>query len=113
LTVTGKLSNISILNCTDCGFIFDDIIAAVEINRGKKIQLQANGAVPQILIDGTSGATVTLTESAQNAQIITAQSELINLVIPGEEEDAEIPIPSQYVSHLVDGKLVTVCAEHV
>jgi len=113
ITVTGKLSSISLLNCTDTAVVFENIIASVEVNRGKKIQLQANGSIPQILFDSTEGATVFLSNDAQSAEIICAHSELINIIIPGDEDDMELPVPSQYVTRIVDGKLVTEPATHV
>jgi len=113
LTVTGKLSTIQVLNCVDCAFIFDDIIASVEVNRSKKTQLQANGQLPQILVDGSEGGTFHLSEHAQGTQIICSLSESINVVIPQPEDDLELPVPYQFVSKFVDGKLVTNPADHV
>eukprot|EP01128_Nolandella_sp_AFSM9_P011294 TRINITY_DN7_c6_g1_i1.p2 TRINITY_DN7_c6_g1~~TRINITY_DN7_c6_g1_i1.p2 ORF type:complete len:158 (-),score=52.56 TRINITY_DN7_c6_g1_i1:131-604(-) len=117
VTIVGKCSAISIESAVGSGIIFDDVVATVEVINSKKVQLQANGALNQIQIDKTNGATIYLqTAASQGAQLVTSLSSELNIVLPGatEEDDAiEHPVPEQYVSKFVDGKLVTGPTDHV
>lgn len=70
IVVSGKCSSISVgnettashlqVNCKKTAVIFEDIIATVEVTNSKSTQLQANGSVPAISIDGSQGATIYL-----------------------------------------------------
>ena len=117
VTVSGKCNTIMIDDCSGSGIIFSDVIATVEVVNSKKMQLQANAAVPQIMFDKCEGGTVYLqTAAAQSAEIVTSLSRELNVVIPGatEEDDAiEFPVPAQFVSCLKDGEFATIPAEHV
>merc|ERR1711862_426593 len=117
VTVKGKCSAIAIAAATGSGVVFDDVVATVEIINGKKVQVQANGALNQISIDKTEGATVYLqTPASQSAEIVTSLTSEINIVLPGatEEDDmVEHAVPEQFVSKFVDGKLITEASSHV
>mmetsp|Transcript_4482 Transcript_4482/g.6717 ORF Transcript_4482/g.6717 Transcript_4482/m.6717 type:complete len:163 (+) Transcript_4482:55-543(+) len=117
VTVKGKVSSITINKCSTGGVIFDDVIASVELMNGKKIQLQANGAVPTIQVDKTEGATVFLqTEAGQKADIISSLASEVNVVLPAADDNSdpsELPIPYQFKTNVKDGKLVTAPVDHV
>jgi len=62
--VKGKCTNIAVMNCTNVGVIFDDIVAAVEVIRSKKMQLQANGVLAQVALDNSSGVDIFVQSAA-------------------------------------------------
>jgi len=117
--IKGKCNTIIIDNSVGSGVVFDDVISTVEVINSKKIQLQANGAIPSISIDKTEGATVILSshKSKDSVSIVTSLSSEVNVVVNGDEakgeEDVEYPVPEQFISKLVNGKLVTKPSEHV
>jgi len=118
VTIKGKSNTIVIDNAVGSGVVFDDVISTVEVINSKKLQLQANGAIPSISIDKTEGSTVILSSPAsRNASIVTSLSSEVNIVVSGDEvqniDDVEYPVPQQFVSKLVNGKLVTKPSEHV
>jgi len=118
ITVKGKITTISIDQTKKTGIIFDDVIATVEIVNSSGIQLQANGVVPNISVDKSSGITIYVqTENGRKVEIITSASTEINVVTPGKTENddpKEQPIPSQFITLFnPDGKLVTKPSEHV
>eukprot|EP01121_Diplochlamys_sp_Union-15-3_P002787 TRINITY_DN1259_c0_g1_i1.p1 TRINITY_DN1259_c0_g1~~TRINITY_DN1259_c0_g1_i1.p1 ORF type:complete len:169 (+),score=53.24 TRINITY_DN1259_c0_g1_i1:73-579(+) len=118
VTVKGKANAIVAQGVKKSGIIFDDIVANVEVINGSKVQLQANGVVPSIVIDKTQGATIYLQSAAgKKAEIVTSLSSEINVVTPGASAEAdpkESPIPSQFVSKFNDkGVLITNPVEHV
>jgi len=117
IQIKGKCTNISVMNCTQVGVIFDDVVAAVEVIRSKKLQLQANGQLAQVSLDNTSGVDVFVQSAAgKSIEIVTALCEGVNVTFPGENAEAdpvEYPIPMQFISNLKGGKLVTAPSSHV
>eukprot|EP01125_Pyxidicula_operculata_P001570 TRINITY_DN11422_c0_g1_i1.p1 TRINITY_DN11422_c0_g1~~TRINITY_DN11422_c0_g1_i1.p1 ORF type:complete len:157 (-),score=54.55 TRINITY_DN11422_c0_g1_i1:104-574(-) len=117
VTIQGKCNTVVIEASSGSGVIFDDVISTVEVINCKKLQVQANGAVPSVQVDKSSGVAVFLqTAAGQNADIVTSLSQEVNVTIPGatENDDSiEYAVPQQYVSRLVNGKLVTKPSEHV
>ena len=56
---------------------------------------------------------VYLSEASQGAEIMSAKSSEMNVVLlGGEGEPAEHPVPEQFLSRLVGGRLVTTPVSH-
>ena len=104
-------------NCKKAGVVMEDVVATVEVIRCNGLQLQTTGSFPSLSIDNTDGASVFLSAAAvKEVSIYTAKSNAINIMTPGEGEDAdmnEAPIPEQFVSTFVNGKLVSKAVEHI
>eukprot|EP01124_Arcella_intermedia_P032356 TRINITY_DN752_c0_g1_i1.p2 TRINITY_DN752_c0_g1~~TRINITY_DN752_c0_g1_i1.p2 ORF type:complete len:157 (-),score=40.31 TRINITY_DN752_c0_g1_i1:33-503(-) len=117
ITIVGKANTIVAENVNKSGIIFDDIISTVEVINSKKLQVQANGSIPSIAIDKSQGVTVFLqTAEGQKASILTSLSSEVNIILPGKtdnDDSVEFPVPSQFVSKIVGGKVVTTPSEHV
>jgi len=115
--IKGKCTNIAVMNCVNVGVIFDDIVAAVEVIRSKKMQLQANGALAQISLDNCSGVDIFVQSAAgKTLEVVTSLCEGVNVTFPGETAESdptEFPIPMQYISNLKNGKLHTAPSSHV
>jgi len=73
--------------------------------------------LPQIQIDKVNGASIFLSGAeSRDASVVTSLSSTINVVVPGKTDDddpIELAVPEQFVSKVVNGKLVTTFAEHV
>jgi len=117
ITVKGKCTAISVADASASGILFDDIVASVEVVNSSKLQLQANGVIPQIALDKSSSITVYLQTAVGLAvSIATSQATDVNVVVPGakeEDDPVEHPIPYQYVSEFKGDKLVTTTSHHV
>jgi len=115
--VQGKVTNISVVSCSEVGVIFDDIIATVEAVRSTKLGLQANGKIAQIAIDKCSNVDVYIqSQAGKEVEIVTSLSDSLNVNYPGatpDDDPIEFPIPSQFTSTIGIGKLNTHPVEHV
>jgi len=114
LKVNGKITNISVAGCLDCGFVLDSVISGFESVNCKKLQIEARQSIPQIMLDKSQSVTIYLSAESLTTQIITSLTEEVNVVVPRDgEEDLELAIPVQFLTRLVGGRLVTGPTEHV
>jgi len=118
--VKGKFTRLVLNSCVGVNVVVDEVIATVELVRGKGIQLQVNKSVPQIAIDKCEGVTLFFqsAQSWQSVEIVTSLSEGVNIERVSENETTEWPevaVPSQFISHMDTslGRFVTRSAEHV
>jgi len=115
--VTGKLNSVAVDGCSKTSVVFDSIISTVEVVNSKKVQLQANGALPNVTVDKSEGVTLYIqTEEGRKVELVTSASTDLNIVTPGKTENddpKEHPIPHQFVSVFQGDKVVTKPNEHV
>jgi adenylyl cyclase-associated protein len=115
--VKGKLNSVAVDGCTKASVVFDSIISTVEVVNSKRVQLQANGALPNVTVDKTEGVTLFIqTEEGKKVELVTSASTDVNIVTPGKTEDddpKEHPIAHQFVSTFQGDKIVTKPVEHV
>jgi small GTP-binding protein len=116
ITIKGKTSSIAVDNCTKSAVVFDDVIATADIVNSKRIQLQANGSIPNISIDKSEGVTVYIqSEAGKKVEIVTSAATEVNVVTPVKEHEdpKEQAIPHQFVSSFQGDKLITKPVDHV
>jgi len=105
ITIKGKTSSVALDSCTKTAIVFDDVIATAEIVNCKRVQVQANGAVPNISVDKTEGATIYVqSEAGRKLEIVTSASVDVNVVTPGKTENddpKEQATPSSLVTALL------------
>jgi len=98
--ITGKCTKISVERAKDSGIIFDDVISIVEVVNSEKIQLQANGVIPAIQLDGTHGVSMYIqSDIGLDVEIVTSLCSGLNIITPGEREEddnKETPLPEQF-----------------
>lgn len=72
-------------------------------------QVQVTGTVPTVSIDKTDGAQIYLSKESMNAQIVTAKSSEMNVLLPilPDGEYKEFPVPEQFKTYFDGSKLVT------
>ena len=94
--------------CKKTAIVFEDCVAAFEFVNCQSMQAQVTGLVNTVSIDKTDGAMVYLSEASLGAQIVSAKSSEMNVLIPGADgEFTELALPEQYVTKIVGGKLHT------
>ena len=62
--------------------VFTDCLATVELVNCSGAQIQVLGKVPTISIDKTDGAQVYLSKDSLDAQIVSAKSSEMNILVP-------------------------------
>jgi adenylyl cyclase-associated protein len=91
-------------------------VGSVELVNCVKVNLQANGKLPTLNIERTSGVNAYLqTAESKQVEVVTSSATEINLVLPGATADSdpkELPIPSQFVTKIENDKPVTKPVEH-
>ncbi|CAI2179393.1 13214_t:CDS:2 [Funneliformis geosporum] len=101
--------------CTKSGLVVDSVVATVDIVNCKSVQVQVQGKTPIIVIDKTDSGQIFLSEECLDVEILTAKSSSINVNIPGMGDNgdyAERPVPEQFKTTIVEGKLISTPVEH-
>ncbi|RIA98696.1 adenylate cyclase associated N terminal-domain-containing protein [Glomus cerebriforme] len=115
IQVKGKVNAVVIDTCTKVGLLVDSVVATIDVVNCKSVQLQVQGKIPIIVVDKTDSGQIFLSEECFDVEILTAKSSSININLPGLGENgdfAERPVPEQFKTTIVDGKLVSVPVEH-
>eukprot|EP00002_Diphylleia_rotans_P009457 TRINITY_DN1970_c0_g1_i1.p2 TRINITY_DN1970_c0_g1~~TRINITY_DN1970_c0_g1_i1.p2 ORF type:complete len:466 (-),score=118.57 TRINITY_DN1970_c0_g1_i1:2393-3790(-) len=114
IVVKGKVNNICLDNCKKTSLVFEAVVANCEVVNCTSVEVQVTGKVPSIAIDKCSGIQLYLSADSLDVEIVTAKSDQMNITIPkGEDHHDELPVPEQYKTTIVNGKLVTTIMEHV
>eukprot|EP00026_Physarum_polycephalum_P018117 Phypoly_transcript_19588.p1 GENE.Phypoly_transcript_19588~~Phypoly_transcript_19588.p1 ORF type:complete len:206 (+),score=37.61 Phypoly_transcript_19588:84-620(+) len=102
VNIKGKVSSVALDACQKTAVVFDDVIATAEIVNCKRVQVQANGAIPNISVDKSESVTIYVqSEAGKKVEIVTSAATEVNVVTPGKTENddpKEQPIPHQFVS---------------
>ena len=75
--------------------------------------VQVLGKVPTVSVDKTDGCQMFLNKESVEAEIVTAKSSEMNVLIPNGEDFIEMPIPEQFKTLIKGRKLVTSATESV
>jgi len=112
LQVKGKVNSITLDNCKKCAVVFDSVVSTCEFINCQSVQCQVTGNVPTISIDKTDGCQVYLSKESMYADIVSAKSSEMNVLVPKDDGDmAEFALPEQFKTKW-DGKaFVTVCSD--
>jgi len=87
VTVSGKVSSITMDSCKKCAVVFDSAVAALEVINCQSVKSQVTGTVPIINVDKTDGFQMYLSPASISAEIVTAKVSEINIMIPTDEGD--------------------------
>jgi len=113
IKVNGKVNNIVIDSCKKVAVVFENVVSSCEFVNCQSVQMQVMGSVPTISIDKTDGCQMYLNKNALGAEIISAKSSEMNVLIPTDDDFREQPLPEQFKTTIVNGKLVTSATESV
>lgn len=95
----------------------DSLVSSVDVIKAQNLELQVLGALPTIVMDQVSGASVYLSEASKNIEVYSSKCSSVNLNLPeGGGEDADFkenPLPEQLRTYIgPGGKLLTEIVEH-
>eukprot|EP00892_Ulva_mutabilis_P003801 jgi/Ulvmu1/1793/UM119_0011.1 len=115
--VHGKVNTIMLDGCKKVGLAFGSVVSSVELVNCAGCKVQCDNACPTLNIDKTDGVQVYLSQEAAAAtEVVTSKSASMSVTVlaaGADAEPAEHPVPEQFMSKVVDGKLVTVPVSHL
>jgi len=111
--VNGKCNNIIIDSCKKVAVVFGSVVSSCEFINCQSVQMQVLGKVPTITVEKTDGCQMFLNSESVGAEIVTAKSSEMNVMIPVGDEFVEQPIPEQFKTVIAGGKLKTSATESV
>lgn len=111
LTVKGKINSITVDNCKKFGLVFDHVVGIVEVINSRDVKIQVLGKVPTISVNKTDGCHIYLNKDSLSCEVISAKSSEMNILIPGEDDFVECPVPEQFKTVWNGEKLVTTVTE--
>ncbi|XP_052763812.1 adenylyl cyclase-associated protein 1-like [Mya arenaria] len=114
LQIKGKINSIVVDSCKKVAVVFDGVVSSIEFVNSQSVQAQALGQCPTVSIDKTDGCQVYLSKESLNAEIVTAKSSEMNILVPGEDGDfKEFALPEQFKSVWNGKKFATDLTESV
>jgi adenylyl cyclase-associated protein len=116
IRIKGKVNAVTMDSCTKCGIAVDSTVSTVDIVNSKSFALQVFKVVPTIAVDKCDSGEIYLSKECLGVEILSAKSSSLNVLVPetdAEDSDfKEVPVPEQFKTTIVDGKLITVTVEH-
>merc|ERR1711892_1228067 len=100
-------------SCKKMGVVFESVVSSCEFINCQSVQMQVLGKVTTISVEKTDGCQMFLNAESVGAEIVTAKSSEMNVMIPVGEEFVEQPIPEQFKTVIAGGKLKTAATESV
>uniref|UniRef100_A0A1I7TZ74 C-CAP/cofactor C-like domain-containing protein n=1 Tax=Caenorhabditis tropicalis TaxID=1561998 RepID=A0A1I7TZ74_9PELO len=115
IKVNGKANSITLDGCKKTSVVFDALVAQCETVNCQSVQIQTLGELPTLSIQKTDGCQVYLSKVAQGCEIVTSKSSEMNISVQTTDdgEYSEFPVPEQFKTTFVNGKLVTVVSDIV
>ena len=111
--VTGKCNNVILDSCRKTGVVFESLVAGCEIVNCQGVQVQSLGSAPLILVDKTDGCQMFLSKDSMGAEIVTAKSSEMNVMVPEGDEFVELAVPEQFKSVIKGTSVITQPTESV
>ena len=113
IKINSKTNQITLDSCKKVSVVCTDIVGGIEVVNANGVQVQVLGKAPTISVEKTSGAQVYVSKEGLDVEIITAKSDSVNVHVPkADGEFDEQPIPEQFKTLIVNGKLETNEVDH-
>jgi len=115
IQIKGKVNAVTVDDCTKCGIVFENVVAAFEVVNCNSLEVQVVGKVPCIAVDKTSGCQIFLSKESLETEIVTSKTSEMNVSFPvatAEQDLLETPVPEQFKSYVKNGKLVSEIVYH-
>jgi len=115
IQVKGKVNAITVDGCKKTAVVFENAIATFEVVNSSGVEVQITGKVPSVFVDKTDGIQLYFSKEMLNSEIIASKSSAVNVHIPSAKEGddpIELPVPEQFKTTIVGGKLHTQSVEH-
>lgn len=114
LQIKGKLNSIIVDSCKKVAVVFDDVVSSIEFVNCQSVQAQVMGKCPTVSVDKTDGFMMYLSKDSLDAEIITAKSSEMNVLVPKADGDfEEFPLPEQFKTTWNGKKFTTGITESV
>lgn len=113
IKISGKCNNIILDSCKKTAVVFDSVVSSCEFINCQSVQMQVLGTCPTVSVEKTDGCQMYLSKDSVGAEIVTAKSSEMNVMIPQGEDFVEQAIPEQFKTMVKGGKLVTMPTESV
>nr|CAH8841222.1 unnamed protein product [Trichobilharzia regenti] len=112
IQIKGKINSIMLDSCKKTGVVFDHLISSIDVVNCQSVQIQCLGQLATVNIDKTDGCQVYLSADSKFADVITAKSSEINILVPkGNDDYEEYPVPEQFKTNFTGKGLKTVCTD--
>eukprot|EP00090_Calanus_glacialis_P028935 TRINITY_DN4639_c0_g1_i1.p1 TRINITY_DN4639_c0_g1~~TRINITY_DN4639_c0_g1_i1.p1 ORF type:complete len:458 (-),score=169.70 TRINITY_DN4639_c0_g1_i1:850-2223(-) len=111
--VNGKCNNIIIDSCKKVAVVFGSVVSSCEFINCQSVQMQVLGKVPTISVEKTDGCQMFLNAESVGAEIVSAKSSEMNVMVPVGDDFVEQAIPEQFKTVIAGGKLKTSATESV
>ncbi|KAF9968552.1 hypothetical protein BGZ70_002456 [Mortierella alpina] len=118
IQIKSKVATVAVDSCTKTGVCLESLISSLDLVNSKSVQVQILGKAPTISLDKVDSAMVYLSKDCLDIEILTSKCSAVNILTPDSTEDGaegdfvERPVPEQFLTKIVDGKVVTVPVEH-
>jgi adenylyl cyclase-associated protein len=115
IRIKGKVNAITMDSCSKCGIALDSAVSTVDMVNSKSFALQVFHVTPTIAVDKCDGGEIYLSKECLGVEILSAKSTSLNVLVPDDSEDGDFkekPVPEQFKTTIVNGKLVTSTVEH-
>jgi len=66
-------------NCEGTGLVLDTLVGGLEISKSKKVQIQITGKSPMINLDHVDQATIYLSKTGLDVEVITSSTTGVNV----------------------------------
>ncbi|CAH8502416.1 unnamed protein product [Heterobilharzia americana] len=112
IQIKGKINSIMLDGCKKTGVVFDHLISSIDIVNCQSVQIQCLGQLQTVNIDKTDGCQVYLSADSKFADVITAKSSEINILVPkGKDDYEEYAVPEQFKTNFTGNGLKTICTD--
>lgn len=113
--VKGKVNHITLDSCKKVALVFDSVVAGVDCVNSTSCKIQVTGSVQTISVDKCDGTQIILNKESLAAEVISAKSSELNIIVPAEKEGedyTEHAIAEQFVSKFNGKSWVTESMAH-
>ena len=118
IQIKGKVTTVGVDSCTKTALCLESAISSLDVVNSKSVQVQILGRVPTVSLDKVDSCMVYLSKECLDADFLTSKCSALNILTPdsteaGREGDfVERAVPEQFLTKIVDGKMVTTAVEH-
>lgn len=113
VVISGKISNLTVAECTDVTIEMDSAMISGVLTKGKNLNIHVHGSVPSFNLDHCYETFFHLSENAMKVQVFTCNSQTTVLNFPAQTEDAmgnmtrSIPVQETWKTIIHNDKLIT------
>ncbi|KAG0294115.1 hypothetical protein BGZ98_001905 [Dissophora globulifera] len=118
IQIKGKVTTVALDSCSKTGVCLESLISSLDVVNCKSIQAQILGRAPTVSLDKVDSCMIYLSRDCMDVEILTSKCSAVNVLTPDSTEEGadgdfvERAVPEQFLSKVVNGKLVTTAVEH-